>query len=48
MTELALENITKNKCMTCQDKLTAWEINYCMMCESDQEIENFFSDDDDF
>jgi hypothetical protein len=45
MTELALENITKNKCMTCQDKLTAWEINYCIMCESDQEIENFFNED---
>ena len=47
MTELAFENITKNKCITCQDKLTAWEINYCIMCESDQEIENFFDDDDD-
>jgi hypothetical protein len=45
MTELAFENITKNKCMTCQDKLTAWEINYCIMCESDQEIESFFDED---
>jgi hypothetical protein len=45
MTELALENITKNKCLTCDDKLTAWEINYCIMCESDQEIESFFDED---
>ena len=48
MTELAFENITKNKCAICDDKLTAWETNYCIMCESDQEIENFFEDDDDF
>ena len=47
MNELAFENITKNKCITCDDKLTAWEINFCIMCESDQEIENFFDDDDD-
>ena len=45
MTELAFENITKNKCLTCDDKLTAWEINYCIMCESDQEIENYFDDE---
>jgi uncharacterized OB-fold protein len=45
MTELALENITKSKCQECGDKLTAWEINYCIMCESDQEIESFFDDD---
>lgn len=45
MTELALENITKVKCLSCGDKLTAWEINYCILCESDQEIENYFDDD---
>jgi len=45
MSELAFENITKNKCMTCQDKLTAWEINYCIICESDQEIEDYFEED---
>jgi len=45
MNELALENITKVKCLKCNDKLTAWEINYCIICESDQEIENFFEED---
>lgn len=45
MTELAFENITKVKCLKCNDKLTAWEINYCIICESDQEIEDYFGDD---
>lgn len=39
MNELALENITKNKCMTCQDKLTAWENTYCIICEPDENCE---------
>lgn len=33
MTELALENITKTKCVECGDKLTAWENVYCIICE---------------
>ena len=45
MTELALENITKVKCLTCGDKLTAWEDTYCIICESDKEYENFFDED---
>lgn len=37
MTELALENITKTKCLECGDKLTAWETSgYCIMCEPDE------------
>jgi len=40
MNELDFENITKQKCLTCNDKLTSWEINYCIMCESNSEIED--------
>ena len=36
MTELALENITKTKCVECGDKLTAWENTYCIICEPDE------------
>ena len=37
MNELTyVENITKNKCVTCNDKLTAWENTYCIMCEPDE------------
>ena len=35
MTELALENITRTKCVECGDKLTDWENTYCVMCEPD-------------
>jgi hypothetical protein len=38
MTELAYENITKNKCVECGDKLTAWENTYCIICEPDTEF----------
>ena len=37
MTELALESITKVKCLECGDKLTAWETSgFCIMCEPDE------------
>ena len=37
MTELALESITKVKCLECGDKLTEWETSgYCIMCEPDE------------
>jgi len=36
MNELLIENITNTKCIECDDKLTAWEINYCIMCEPDE------------
>jgi hypothetical protein len=35
MTELALENITRTRCLTCNDKLTDWEDTFCIMCEPD-------------
>ena len=28
-----VENITKNKCAICGDKLTAWENSICILCE---------------
>ena len=36
MTELALESITKTKCLECGDKLTAWENVYCIICQPDE------------
>jgi hypothetical protein len=45
MNELLIENITKNKCVECGEKLTSWENKFCIMCESDQEIENYFEDE---
>ena len=38
MTELTyVENITRNKCVECGDKLTSWETSgYCIMCEPDE------------
>mgnify|MGYP003347298101 len=36
MTELAVENITSNKCYVCGDLLTDWENGYCIMCEPDE------------
>ena len=32
-----LEVVTKNRCAVCNDKLTAWEIGVCILCESDSE-----------
>ena len=37
MNELALENITKTKCLECGDSLTSWETSgYCIICEPDE------------
>jgi RNA polymerase subunit RPABC4/transcription elongation factor Spt4 len=37
MNELALENITKTKCLECGDNLTSWETTgYCIICEPDE------------
>lgn len=36
MNELALENITTNRCLECDDKLTSWEAGYCIICEPDE------------
>jgi hypothetical protein len=33
MNELTLENITNTKCVKCNDLLTDWEENVCIMCE---------------
>jgi hypothetical protein len=36
MNELLIENITKNKCVECDEKLTSWENVYCILCEPDE------------
>jgi hypothetical protein len=46
MNELTyVENITKRKCVECNDKLTDWETNgYCVICEPDT-FDEFESDE---
>lgn len=45
MNELTyIENVTKQKCVTCGDKLTDWENTYCVMCEPDT-FEEFESEE---
>lgn len=46
MSELEIvENITKRKCIECNDKLTSWETSgYCVMCEPDN-FEEFESEE---
>ena len=44
MNELLIENITKNKCVECGDKLTSWENTYCIICEPDESYEYEYQD----
>ena len=44
MNELLIENITKNKCVECNEKLTSWENTYCIICEPDETDEYEYQD----
>jgi hypothetical protein len=44
MTELAIENVTKLRCESCNDKLTPWEIRLCILCDNESEQEFEFDD----
>lgn len=47
MNEMTIvENITKNKCAVCGDKLTAWEDTYCVICSSDFDEDDFEDEED--
>jgi len=39
MTEFALENTTKQKCLECGDTLTVWENKICILCDAESELE---------
>jgi len=33
MNELLIEDITDQECFDCGDKLTSWELIFCVMCD---------------